>query len=205
MRGAIGSLNASVAGSILLFAAVAQRDPAGLGDKPARPTGADAWPVRDEPASPNRSAETKPTKRSRGQSVVAPDPVDASAGTEPASDDEPSPPARGRRTAKPGVDPAAEPAAKTPDAASSKPRAKDRGAATKATRPATAAEPSLAATPAKATRSRKSRATEAAGIAVVKPVRRRSAAPKTSTKASTDAAERVPEADDLLPGGPTPD
>ena len=31
MRGAIGSLNAAVAGSILLFAAVAQRDPGGEG------------------------------------------------------------------------------------------------------------------------------------------------------------------------------
>ncbi|MBA2717612.1 MAG: 23S rRNA (guanosine(2251)-2'-O)-methyltransferase RlmB [Chloroflexi bacterium] len=33
MRGAIGSLNAAVAGSILLFAAVAQRDPAGVGNE----------------------------------------------------------------------------------------------------------------------------------------------------------------------------
>ncbi|HEY8847248.1 MAG TPA: 23S rRNA (guanosine(2251)-2'-O)-methyltransferase RlmB, partial [Candidatus Limnocylindrales bacterium] len=46
MRGSIGSLNAAVAGSILLFAAVAQRDPTGLGDKPARPVAADAWPIR---------------------------------------------------------------------------------------------------------------------------------------------------------------
>src|SRR4029079_11672180 len=40
MRGAIGSLNAAVAGSILLFAAVAQRDPGGdargAGTPPAR-------------------------------------------------------------------------------------------------------------------------------------------------------------------------
>jgi 23S rRNA (guanosine2251-2'-O)-methyltransferase len=39
MRGAIGSLNAAVAGSILLFEAVAQRDPAGTGapPRPAEP------------------------------------------------------------------------------------------------------------------------------------------------------------------------
>ncbi len=39
MRGAIGSLNAAVAGSVLLFAAVAQRDPGGEGDalRAARP------------------------------------------------------------------------------------------------------------------------------------------------------------------------
>jgi 23S rRNA (guanosine2251-2'-O)-methyltransferase len=86
MRGAIGSLNAAVAGSILLFAAVAQRDPAGLGDKPARPVAADAWPVRDEPSadavqrpdaavdSPGAIAEEAPipgrTRPKRGQSVV---------------------------------------------------------------------------------------------------------------------------------------
>jgi 23S rRNA (guanosine2251-2'-O)-methyltransferase len=41
MRGAVGSLNAAVAGSILLFEAVAQRDPEGR----ARPRPASAWPV----------------------------------------------------------------------------------------------------------------------------------------------------------------
>ena len=35
MRGVVGSLNAAVAGSVLLFEAVAQRDPAGAGDRPA--------------------------------------------------------------------------------------------------------------------------------------------------------------------------
>lgn len=41
MRGAVGSLNAAVAGSILLFEAVAQRDPEGRAR--TQPTG--AWPV----------------------------------------------------------------------------------------------------------------------------------------------------------------
>ncbi|MGZ8515023.1 MAG: 23S rRNA (guanosine(2251)-2'-O)-methyltransferase RlmB, partial [Candidatus Limnocylindrales bacterium] len=41
MRGAVGSLNAAVAGSILLFEAVAQRDPEGR----ARTQPAGAWPV----------------------------------------------------------------------------------------------------------------------------------------------------------------
>jgi hypothetical protein len=81
MRGAIGSLNAAVAGSILLFAAVAQRDPAGLGDNPARPVGADAWPVRNEP--PNAATRATPTEEERakdetkpvrGQSVGLPSP-----------------------------------------------------------------------------------------------------------------------------------
>ncbi|HEX7473643.1 MAG TPA: 23S rRNA (guanosine(2251)-2'-O)-methyltransferase RlmB [Candidatus Limnocylindrales bacterium] len=39
MRGAIGSLNASVAGSILLFEALAQRDPDGTSTRPAVATG----------------------------------------------------------------------------------------------------------------------------------------------------------------------
>src|SRR5712671_5872864 len=47
MRGAIGSLNAAVAGSILLFEAVAQRDPDGRADEPGPP---DSTVVLDEPA-----------------------------------------------------------------------------------------------------------------------------------------------------------
>jgi hypothetical protein len=98
MRGAIGSLNAAVAGSILLFAAVAQRDPAGLGDNPARPIGADAWPVRDEPT--NAGARARPTEEGRsmdetkpvrGQSVGLPSP------DEPATEGATDRTARGRR------------------------------------------------------------------------------------------------------------
>ncbi len=54
MRGAVGSLNAAVAGSILLFEAVAQRDPEGL----ARTQAPAAWPIPlhtappDEPVQP---------------------------------------------------------------------------------------------------------------------------------------------------------
>ncbi len=58
MRGAVGSLNAAVAGSILLFEAVAQRDPDGR----ARTQPAAAWPVprRRDPgdeASPTSAAD----------------------------------------------------------------------------------------------------------------------------------------------------
>lgn len=48
MRGAVGSLNAAVAGSILLFEAVAQRDPEGK----QRRLAATAWPAPG-PTSPN--------------------------------------------------------------------------------------------------------------------------------------------------------
>jgi 23S rRNA (guanosine2251-2'-O)-methyltransferase len=53
MRGAIGSLNAAVAGSILLFEAVAQRDPAGRVEP--RPTAVAAMPA---PAAATQPAET---------------------------------------------------------------------------------------------------------------------------------------------------
>src|SRR6185436_14695114 len=98
MRGAIGSLNASVAGSILLFAAVAQRDPAGLGDKPARPVGGEEWPVRNEPAAEGGPAEKK--TRSRGQSVVAPDPEEAPAEVLAAPAEAPAPPKKARAPRK---------------------------------------------------------------------------------------------------------
>lgn len=62
MRGAIGSLNASVAGSILLFAAVAQRDPIGAMGEATAPPGrdADAAPRlagADAPPEPGAAAE----------------------------------------------------------------------------------------------------------------------------------------------------
>jgi 23S rRNA (guanosine2251-2'-O)-methyltransferase len=75
MRGFVGSLNAAVAGSILLFEAVAQRDPEGRA-QPATPT---PWPT------PNRV----PGRRARsaaGADSVAPteDAVVPAAATEPA-------------------------------------------------------------------------------------------------------------------------
>lgn len=65
MRGAIGSLNASVAGSILLFEAVAQRDPDGTGStaagsKPAKPAkGMAAQPPVADPEAEAESAAAK--------------------------------------------------------------------------------------------------------------------------------------------------
>lgn len=51
MRGAIGSLNAAVAGSVLLFEAVAQRDPEGRADEPGR---TDSAAALDEPGDAER-------------------------------------------------------------------------------------------------------------------------------------------------------
>ena len=59
MRGSIGSLNAAVAGSILLFEAVAQRD---VGARPApKPTAIEAAPIETPtPIQPEASPETAP-------------------------------------------------------------------------------------------------------------------------------------------------
>ncbi len=63
MRGAVGSLNAAVAGSVLLFEAVAQRDDGSqpvadaVADAPATPPGVE--PVVDDVAPPKRTRRTK--------------------------------------------------------------------------------------------------------------------------------------------------
>jgi 23S rRNA (guanosine2251-2'-O)-methyltransferase len=86
MRGAVGSLNAAVAGSILLFEAVAQRDPDGRGVPPAaEATGpldaaeADAATPKAEPSAlpkPKRRRSTT-TVASRTEEGVSPPPADA--------------------------------------------------------------------------------------------------------------------------------
>ena len=50
MRGAIGSLNAAVAGSVLLFEAVAQRDPDARSSPPNRTAGI---PIASNPSDPS--------------------------------------------------------------------------------------------------------------------------------------------------------
>jgi 23S rRNA (guanosine2251-2'-O)-methyltransferase len=68
MRGAIGSLNAAVAGSVLLFEAVAQRDPEGRADEPG-PTNAAAAP--DEPVDAERLDD--PPTAAEGEGKTAPE------------------------------------------------------------------------------------------------------------------------------------
>jgi 23S rRNA (guanosine2251-2'-O)-methyltransferase len=69
MRGAIGSLNAAVAGSILLFEAVAQRDPTGNGAPPR---------AASEPVSP----ALEPNEPEAVESAVDPAPAEAAAEVE---------------------------------------------------------------------------------------------------------------------------
>jgi len=74
MRGAVGSLNAAVAGSILLFEAVAQRD-SGIRSDPAAPGAAAAAlvpPAEEEPKVPTaKAARTATTAKPRQKALPA--------------------------------------------------------------------------------------------------------------------------------------
>ncbi len=88
MRGVVGSLNAAVAGSILLFEAVAQRDPEGRGARlepiaPSESEGVESPHPVDAAAAPARSA---PDSRSKPKPRTAKRGVDG-----PAESDEPAP------------------------------------------------------------------------------------------------------------------
>lgn len=76
MRGAVGSLNAAVAGSILLFEAVAQRDPEGRA-RGVEPAAATAPP----PSEPPPATEPKRTRTTQRPSVEPAPAAGADAGT----------------------------------------------------------------------------------------------------------------------------
>ena len=70
MRGAVGSLNAAVAGSILLFEAVAQRDPEGRRKPDQRPA---AWPTGSRVAQLDGSVVETDPGAPESQIMSAPD------------------------------------------------------------------------------------------------------------------------------------
>jgi 23S rRNA (guanosine2251-2'-O)-methyltransferase len=75
MRGLVGSLNAAVAGSVLLFEAVAQRDPGGSGERPVEaagePPAEHAEHEPDEPAGTTATDAPPPTGSSDGGATPA--------------------------------------------------------------------------------------------------------------------------------------
>jgi 23S rRNA (guanosine2251-2'-O)-methyltransferase len=151
MRGAVGSLNAAVAGSILLFEAVAQRDMERADGSPPAPTEA--------------PAKAKPKRATKATAAVAPPaPTEAPAKAKPK---------RATKATAAVAPPApAEAPAKAPAAPTPKPKPKR---ATKAT--ATVAQPAAAEAPAKAKPRRIAKTTaSAAPAAPVKP--KRAARPK---------------------------
>jgi 23S rRNA (guanosine2251-2'-O)-methyltransferase len=79
MRGVVGSLNAAVAGSILLFEAVSQRDPTGE----ATPPRSAPEPVLPEPAPSAEAGEPVPNPAPEPPAAEVRSPVDA-----PAEEDE---------------------------------------------------------------------------------------------------------------------
>ena len=126
MRGAIGSLNASVAGSILLFEALAQRDPDGASTKPASPA----------------QAATLAKAATPGKGLTAATAEGVVKATEPTRDTKPPTAAKAAKTAKAPAPKAAKTAkapapkaAKTAKATLAKP-AKSAKSATSAKAPA---------------------------------------------------------------------
>ena len=228
MRGAIGSLNAAVAGSILLFAAVAQRDPAGEGSdaRPRPPTfdeivdeasggaaqadhEAESTPAghavtSDASVSPSPSPSPAPArkrtrppapttaaqKRSRAaKAATDPEGPEAPRGESPGDESpstDPEAPAPGPRRRKPSAAQESEPAAPPPAPA---PRRR-RKAAAAGSASGTEAPPTPAAPPKRATRRATSDAPPTAPAEVAPPAN------------GEEAADREPDADDLLPGGP---
>jgi 23S rRNA (guanosine2251-2'-O)-methyltransferase len=233
MRGAIDSLNAAVAGSILLFEALAQRDPAGT----SRPRTVERLPDlawRPEPEAASEGLEGEPTTGAQPSGPAeAAEPADA-AGSEATAT--PRPRSR-KRTAEAPAEPTVETPAKAPrraprattsDASSAEeaPGAKPRRAkrATQAPGPPTdeapaakprrtkrAADPVVA--PSDEAPAPKARRAPARARAATKPVEAGSSPPAeappkaTRTRRAPAAASQpaVDEADDaLLPGGPAP-
>jgi 23S rRNA (guanosine2251-2'-O)-methyltransferase len=130
MRGAIGSLNAAVAGSVLLFEAVAQRDPEG---RPApRPAKAEATgvPVAQvaldqavtEAATTERLASPEPAKAAARAAKPAKAARTAKA-AEPAKNAEAAEPAKVAKLTKPGTATAAAKTAKAAKTATATPSA----------------------------------------------------------------------------------
>ena len=100
MKGAVGSLNAAVAGSILLFEALAQRDSApAAGDRPAE---AAAETAPEASPKPRRTRAPKAPTKTTTEAVAEPSPDDDLLPTDAA-------PKPKRRTRKAADDPAAPP------------------------------------------------------------------------------------------------
>jgi 23S rRNA (guanosine2251-2'-O)-methyltransferase len=209
MRGAIGSLNASVAGSILLFEAVAQRDPDGAATAPAAdrarsprvarglsaeamaegPTPAPALASAPAPA-PAPSAPTAAPAPSAPTAApapaLAPRATEAKTGTAPTK--------RSAPTTRKAAAPTRKAAAPTPSPANVSTAKTPTGKGAKATAAKVSTDPGAKvpkASPARAPTGKGAKATAAK-------------APKASnatTGRATPAADPVD--DELLPGGPS--
>ncbi|MEO5939564.1 MAG: 23S rRNA (guanosine(2251)-2'-O)-methyltransferase RlmB [Candidatus Limnocylindrales bacterium] len=234
MRGAIGSLNAAVAGSILLFAAVAQRDPGGEGaaERPRPATFDEIASTSSRPIAAGDGADEQSEttgEAAPAASTSAGIPSDAVAATPPRKRSRPPAPTtaaqkRARTTAKAAVPTFAD---AVPDAV---PGASDSNTvvppARRRAKPKSAALEPAAGTPPKSTRKKPARAAPAAAVEPGAEARdddpagnRTPARPRRRAKgaavveavagepgtAGAPLADAAPTGDDLLPGGPAPD
>ncbi len=201
MRGAVGSLNAAVAGSILLFEAVAQRDPDGRDTRrgPASPVteGPEPGEVGDSPGS----AEQAPIpKRSRRQTAAETDPAPEAVGDEllPGEGTSSVTTRAARKPKAPpvGSKPAAKPkAAKRPASPAASPVAAGtsatEAAAAKVGKPRPSAGPKTTAKPAKAATTTTT-GTPAGPTAKATPSPRPAGKAKASAEPKTTAKPRTP-------------
>jgi 23S rRNA (guanosine2251-2'-O)-methyltransferase len=174
MRGAVGSLNAAVAGSILLFEAVAQRDPEGAGAPPRPVPGGDAAEddaAEDDAAEPQVEVMTEPEAATVDTDTAQPEPGATEPEHETTETESESP------TPEPGT---AEPAI----ASTTEP---DVAATTETVAPEPAAPGQPGSAPVKATKPR---------------ARKARAATSGSPRPRSAKSDAVAEADELLPGGP---
>lgn len=185
LRGAIGSLNAAVAGSVLLFEVAAQRDPDGTASRPAArnvQTGSFAPAVEPSPEpEPEPSPEPEPEPE-----ITAPEPVVADAPPEPAKTTK-----RARTTkAIPGAEPA-----KATRSTTTKP-AVTSGAATAATAtgPAKVAKAQKPAKTAKAAAKVAPEAKPAAAVKVPKAAKTKPVKAKAPKAAKSAATTKVSKA-----------
>ena len=185
MRGAVGSLNAAVAGSILLFEAVAQRDPSSTGD------GGEAAVAAPEAVSRGRRGRHPRDRAWDRPRIGSPVPIDREAGEalEGREDDEGRQVEQGAKAPREAK--AAEPAPiETPSSA--------KAVATRAPKPK-AAKAAKAAT---ATKSAKTvQAGKAPKATTVTKAPKATRTSKGASPASPDAAGSESADDDLLPAG----
>jgi 23S rRNA (guanosine2251-2'-O)-methyltransferase len=196
MRGAIGSLNAAVAGSILLFEAVAQRDRGDVAVAPAVVGGRSRRPSWDDPGEQSEAAAGEGVATGPGGAIAQGEPAEATGGAGAAVEtpEEATPgaaPNLGAATARAGI---------------AGPMRKRSARGTKETTPAdpTAASAHPTATPRKRT-PRAATATLTPGSAAKTPRRRASqpdtasTVPPPSSKKKASKRVAVDEDTDLLP------
>ena len=208
MRGAIGSLNASVAGSILLFEALAQRDPDGTSTRPAVATGV---PTADG-AVPGTAAP-KAGKSGKAAKGPATEPATVAGTTKRPKTAEPAKEATATKASEPATAKKLTAAKRTTakKSTTSAPRVRAATAkavepvATKATRvPTVKAATGKAAEPAATTATRAATAKTAMAATTTRTAKAptpkvRSAKARASSKPTPTAADVD---DELLPGGP---